>query len=44
MPARNSLGTDCWAATPKMIMVIEGGMIVATAPQEAIRLPENTAV
>ena len=44
MPARNNFGTDTWAAIPKMIMVIDGGMMVAMAPHEAIRLPEKTEV
>jgi hypothetical protein len=29
---------------PKMIMVIDGGMMVAIAPHDAIRLPANGAV
>ena len=44
IPARNSFGTDCCAAIPKMIMVMDGGMMVAIAPHDAIRLPAKGAV
>jgi len=41
MPARNSLPMDTLAVTPKITNGIDGGMMGAMMPAEAIRPPER---